>query len=93
MASIAIDTAEPRGKLFAGPRVRRLRSQLGLTQTRMAEELGTVKAANVILLGALIKAMGLDDIDWDTIVRNNVKAKFADLNAEALKKGMEAAAG
>ncbi|MFD0848383.1 helix-turn-helix domain-containing protein [Sphingosinicella xenopeptidilytica] len=40
MASIAIDTAEPRGKLFAGPRVRRLRSQLGLTQTRMAEELG-----------------------------------------------------
>ncbi|MBW7946583.1 MAG: helix-turn-helix domain-containing protein, partial [Sphingomonadaceae bacterium] len=40
MASVAIDTAEPRGKLFAGPRVRRLRSQLGLTQTRMAEELG-----------------------------------------------------
>lgn len=29
-----------RGKLFAGPRVRRLRGQLGLTQTRMAEELG-----------------------------------------------------
>jgi XRE family transcriptional regulator, fatty acid utilization regulator len=27
-------------KLFAGPRIRRLRSDLGLTQTRMAEELG-----------------------------------------------------
>jgi XRE family transcriptional regulator, fatty acid utilization regulator len=27
-------------KLFAGPRVRRLRSELGLTQTRMAEDLG-----------------------------------------------------
>ena len=66
---------------------------IAIDASRMAEELGTVKAANVILLGALIKAMGLDDIDWDTIVRNNVKAKFADLNAEALKKGMEAAAG
>ncbi|MCR4669531.1 MAG: indolepyruvate oxidoreductase subunit beta [Clostridia bacterium] len=65
---------------------------IAIDASRMAEELGTVKAANVILLGALIKAMGLDDIDWDTIVRNNVKAKFADLNAEALKKGMEAAA-
>ena len=64
---------------------------IALDASRMAEELGTVKAANVILLGALIKAMGLDDIDWETIVRNNVKAKFADLNADALKKGMEAA--
>ena len=66
---------------------------IAIDASRMAEELGTVKAANVILLGALIKAMGLDDIDWETIVRNNVKAKFADLNVEALKKGMEAAAG
>lgn len=40
MATPALDVAEPRGKLFAGPRVRRLRGQLGLTQTRMAEELG-----------------------------------------------------
>ena len=35
-----VDVIEPHGKLFAGPRVRRLRGQLGLTQTRMAEELG-----------------------------------------------------
>jgi hypothetical protein len=34
------DVFEPHGKLFAGPRVRRVRGQLGLTQTRMAEELG-----------------------------------------------------
>ena len=64
---------------------------IALDASRMAEELGTVKAANVILLGALIKAMGLEDIDWEKIVRNNVKAKFAELNVTALKKGMEAA--
>jgi len=64
---------------------------IAIDASRMAEELGTVKAANVILLGALIKAMGLEDIDWEKIVRNNVKAKFAELNVEALKKGMEAA--
>lgn len=40
MINTSPDFAEPRGKLFAGPRVRRLRGQLGLTQTRMAEELG-----------------------------------------------------
>ncbi|MGK2285347.1 helix-turn-helix domain-containing protein [Pedomonas sp. V897] len=36
-------------KLFAGPRLRRLRAQLGLTQSRMAEELGvSVSYLNLI---------------------------------------------
>ena len=61
-----------------------------INASRMAEELGNIKAANVILLGALVQSMGLDDIDWEEIVRNNVKAKFIDLNIKALKAGMEA---
>ncbi len=63
-----------------------------LDATTMAEELGNVKAANVILLGTLIQSMGLTDIDWASIVRKTVKAKFADLNVKALECGMEAAA-
>ncbi len=44
MASLALDR-----KLFAGPRVRRLRLQLGLTQTRMADDLGvSVSYLNLI---------------------------------------------
>jgi XRE family transcriptional regulator, fatty acid utilization regulator len=39
MATLTSDL-DLRGKLFAGPRVRRIRGQLGITQTRMAEELG-----------------------------------------------------
>ncbi len=62
-----------------------------INASRMAEELGNIKAANVILLGALVQSMGLDDIDWEEIVRNNVKEKFIDLNIKALEAGMEAA--
>ena len=62
-----------------------------LDATKLAEELGNVKAANVILLGTLIKAMGLTDIDWQDIIRKNVKAKFIDLNLKALEVGMQAA--
>ena len=47
-----------------------------LYATDMAESLGNAKAANVILLGALVRSMGLDDIDWEEIVAKNVKAKF-----------------
>ena len=34
------------------------------------------------------RLMGLDDIDWETIIRNNVKEKFIDLNLKAFKVGM-----
>ena len=60
--------------------------------TRLAQELGNEKAANIILLGTIIKAMGLEHIDWDSILEANIKAKFLELNKKALKVGMEALA-
>lgn len=61
-----------------------------INASQMAKDLGNVKAANVILLGTIIKLMGLEDIDWVKIIRENVKPKFVDLNIEALKVGTEA---
>ncbi|QXM06324.1 indolepyruvate oxidoreductase subunit beta [Crassaminicella indica] len=55
----------------------------------IAKELGNIKTMNVVMLGALTKAMGLTDVDWETIVRSNVKEKFVDMNINALRKGME----
>lgn len=57
--------------------------------SRKAEELGNVKAGNVILLGALVQAMGLDDIDWEEIIRKTVKEKFVELNLKAFAVGKE----
>jgi len=61
-----------------------------LDASSMAAELGNVKAANVILLGALVKLMGLEEIDWEDIIRKNVKEKFVDLNLKAFKVGADA---
>lgn len=57
--------------------------------SKLAIEMGNEKVTNVILLGTIIKSMGLDNIDWDSIIRNNVKPKFIDLNIEAMAKGMD----
>jgi indolepyruvate ferredoxin oxidoreductase beta subunit len=54
-----------------------------------AVNIGNEKVMNVILLGSLIKAMELEDIDWKKIITNNVKEKFIDINIEALKIGMK----
>ena len=56
---------------------------------KKAEEMGNSKVMNIILLGALVKSMELEYIDWESIIRDNVKPKFIDINLEAFKKGIE----
>lgn len=58
--------------------------------TKMAEELGNGKVMNVILLGSIIKSMGLTEIDWESIISQNIKEKFKALNIKALHAGMDA---
>lgn len=53
----------------------------------VAKELGNPKVMNIVLLGALVKAMGLDNIDWDAEIEANVKEKFIDINKEAFHRG------
>ena len=55
----------------------------------IAEGLGNIKAQNVVLLGALVKAMGLEDIDWESVLNELVPAKPLDLNIKAFKAGLE----
>jgi indolepyruvate ferredoxin oxidoreductase beta subunit len=54
-----------------------------------AAALGSSKVMNVILLGTIIKSMGLEEINWEKIIRDNVKPQFVDLNLKALEVGMD----
>ncbi len=55
----------------------------------LAEELGNIKTMNVIIVGALVKAMGLESaIDWTEIIKENVKEKFIDVNIKAFEIGI-----
>ncbi len=56
-----------------------------------AIKLGNARVMNIILLGAAIKLMGLENLDWDTIIRRNVKPTFAEINVNALRRGQELA--
>lgn len=65
-------------------------STMALDATGIAEKVGNPKSANVALLGALVKAMGLTDIDWDPIIAKTVKPAFIDVNRKAFAAGMAA---
>lgn len=53
----------------------------------IAQELGNVKAQNIVLLGALVKRFGLTEVDWRDIISKTVPAKTVDLNIRAFEKG------
>ncbi len=55
----------------------------------LAEELGNPKTANLILLGTIISSMHLTEIDWDTILEENIKPAFVEINKKAIRMGMD----
>lgn len=56
---------------------------------KAAEEIGNIKTQNIVLLGALVKALKLDEIDWEEIIKENIKPKLVEINIKAFNKGKE----
>ena len=54
---------------------------------KAAQQLGNVKAQNIVLLGALVKQLQLTDIDWRSIIESSFPEKLVDLNLKAFEAG------
>ena len=55
----------------------------------IAERLGNAKAMNVVLFGALVKAMKIDYIDWEEVIKTSVKASAVPVNLLAFQEGLK----
>ncbi len=58
-----------------------------LPATGIAEELGNIRATNVVLIGSLAANMDIDKNIWLEVVKRKVPPKFIDLNLNAFEKG------
>ena len=56
----------------------------------LAEQAGTAKAANVVLMGVVSKKLSFDESVWQTALEQCVPAKFLELNKKAFALGREA---
>lgn len=60
--------------------------------TAIARELGMVKAANIVALGALLRFLpAISTQNLETVVRRRFKGSAGDLNAKAIQRGYDAA--
>lgn len=57
---------------------------------KIAEECGSVKAVNVVLLGAASNDLPFEEDAWIKVIEENVKPKFVDLNKKAFELGRNA---
>ena len=53
----------------------------------IAEECGSVKAVNMVLLGAASKDLPFDEDAWIKVIEEKVKPKFVELNKKAFEMG------
>ena len=52
-----------------------------------AKALGDSRAMNVVLLGAAAKKFGLASLDWETVISQEVRKEFFDINVKAFNRG------
>ena len=62
-----------------------------LKAAEIAQSLGSSKCMNIVLFGAMTKALGMDDINWEEIIAETVPEKFRELNLQAYRAGRNAA--
>ena len=56
----------------------------------IALSLGNARCMNVVLFGAMTAVLGMDDIDWESVIRETVPAKSVELNLRAYRAGRDA---
>ena len=64
---------------------------LALDAVKVASDLGMPRGMNVVLLGALIAALGVDDVDWAAALKSCVKRQFFEPNLKCLEAGLKLA--
>lgn len=56
----------------------------------IAEELGNLRVANVVLLGTLSAMLDMDEGIWLDVIEQRVPERFVDLNRQAFRRGRDA---
>ncbi|MDO4743056.1 MAG: indolepyruvate oxidoreductase subunit beta [bacterium] len=55
----------------------------------LAQEAGSVKSVNIVLMGKLAKYFDIPEKKWFDAIKSTVKPKFIDVNVKAFKLGYE----
>jgi indolepyruvate ferredoxin oxidoreductase beta subunit len=52
-----------------------------------ASKTANLRGENIVVIGAAVRLLGLEDIDWKDVIADNVKPEFAEMNYKAFIEG------
>ena len=58
-----------------------------LNAAKIAEDMGNPKCMNIVLFGSMVKVLGMDDIEWESVIADTVPETFRDMNIRAYRAG------
>lgn len=58
-----------------------------INASEIAAKIGEPRSQNIVMLGALTKALGLQSIDWIKLIKEHLPERFHEANIKAFKKG------
>lgn len=61
-----------------------------LNAGEIAIGLGSARCMNIVLFGAMTRALAMNDVDWESVIRATVPPKFLELNLAAYRAGRDA---
>jgi indolepyruvate ferredoxin oxidoreductase beta subunit len=53
----------------------------------IAQRIGNSRTMNIVLFGAMVKAFGMTDIDWEEALRDQLPEKLLEVNLKAFRTG------
>lgn len=65
-----------------------LENVISVNAREIAEELGEPRSANIVMFGLMVKALGLDQIDWISKIKKFLPPKVHEVNVNAFEKGL-----
>lgn len=66
----------------------KLEKVVSVNARAIAEELGEPRSANIVMLGLMVKALGIDSIDWISKIKKFLPEKVHEVNIKAFERGI-----
>ena len=63
---------------------------IALNAAELAQKAGNIKAANVVLLGAVSNLMNIEKSVWESVIKKSFPQKLVKLNLDAFQMGITA---
>ena len=66
----------------------KLANVVSVDARKIAEELGEPRSANIVMLGLMVKALGIEKIDWVSKIKKFLPERFHEANIKAFERGL-----